>query len=238
MSTPDSIPGVLPDGQIANPARPGLRVELLRKAGAQCGVQVRFSLAPWARALGLVKAGRVEGAFSTSYSEERSVYGVFPQANGKLDPSRAMKGYTYSLYVHPESTLGWDGKAVSGTERQVIVERGSAASEIAIRLGLDPIEVPGYRNMVLMLAAKRAEGMIGIDTYIDKALEADATLDGRIRALSPPLAAKHGFVMFSRAFYAQHTELAECFWNALREIRAQPAYRELVKSYNNGVFEE
>lgn len=237
-STPDSIPAVKANGKITTPERPGLRVELLRSAGKQCGVEVEFLAMPWVRALALVKSGRIAGAFSSSFSEERAEYGVYPMANNKPDPSRAMKGYTYTLYVHTDSPLRWNGKTVTGADRHVIVERGSAAVELALKLDLKPVEVTGYQNLVPMLAAKRAPGMIGIESYVKTALALRPAWESQIQALSPPLEDKYGYVMFGRAYYTQHQALVECYWNALRDIRSKPTYRRLVESYNDGRFIE
>lgn len=238
---PESIPAVRPDGSLAPQQRPGFRVEVLRAAGKSCGANVQFLPVPWQRALDMVRVGTVDGAFSASYSEERAGFAAFPMRNGAPDPSRAMKGYTYNLYLHPDSRLAWDGKALAvpaDSGRRVIVERGSAGVELATRLGLEAVPVSGYANMVRMLTERRADGLIAIDAYIDRYLAEHPHLSGSVRELRPPLEARHGYVMFSRAFHVANTKLAECFWKAVGDIRSKPAYRDLVRSYNNGEFVE
>lgn len=44
--------------------------------------------------------------------------------------------------------------------------------------------------------------------------------------------------MFSQPFHAANASVVECFWRVLADIRSQPAYRELVRSYNHGEFVE
>lgn len=236
---PESIPAIRPDGSQNSNERPGFRVEVLRAAGKTCGTTVNFMPVPWQRALELVKSGSVDGAFSASWSPERAAFGAFPLRNGVIDPTKAMKGYTYNLYVHPGSRLTWDGKAVSTNGgRKVIVERGSAGAELATRLGLEAVPVSGYLNMVRMLAERRADGLIGIDVHVEKQLAESPPLAASVKEVTPPLEARHGYVMFSKAFHTAHTALAECMWGALADIRSKPAYRELVKSYQNGEFAE
>lgn len=236
---PESIPAVRPDGSLNPNERPGFRVEVLRAAGKTCGTTVNFMPVPWQRALELVKSGSVDGAFSASWSEERATFGAFPLRNGAPDPSKAMKGYTYNLYVHPGSRMNWDGKAISASGgRKVIVERGSAGVDLATRLGLEPVPVAGYANMVRMLAERRADGLIGIDVHVEKQLAESPQLAPNVKEVTPPLEARHGYVMFSKTFHAAHAALAECMWKALGDIRSKPAYRELVKSYQNGEFAE
>ena len=238
VTIPESIPAVRPDGSISTPDRPGFRVEVLRAAGKSCNATVSFVPAPWQRAMELVKSGTVDGAFSASWSEERETFGAFPVKNGTPDPAKAMKGYSYSLFVHPDSKLRWDGKAVTGSERKVIVERGSAGIALATRLGLEPVEASGYANMVRMLVEKRAQGLVAVDVHVDRVLADDPRLGSSVKELQPALEAKHGYVMFGKPYYQANKALVECFWKSLAEIRAKPAYKELVRSYNNGEFVE
>lgn len=235
---PESIPAVRPDGSITQPERPGFRVEVLRSAGKTCGLAVQFLPVPWQRAVDMVKSGSVDGAFSASWSEERAAFGMFPMKAGSPDPAKAMKGYTYSLFVHPGSSMTWDGKSVGGADRKVIVERGSAGVGLATKLGLEPLEVSGYPNMVRMLAEKRAAGMVGVGSHVDKVLEETPALGKSVKEVQVPLEAKHGYVMVGKPYYQANSAAVECLWKALGDIRAKPAYRQLVMSYNNGEFEE
>lgn len=237
---PNRIPAVRPDGRIDNPERPGFRVEILRSAGKQCGVGVNFAPVPWVRALDMVKNGGADAAFSSSYTAERATYGAYPLRNGVPDTKKAMNASTYRLYVHPDSRLAWDGKVVTGQmpDKKVLVESGSAAVDMAIQAGLEPLEVGRYSNMVRMLAEKRAAGMVAIDTHIEDILAKNPQLATRIKRQGPPFGFVHGYVMFAKPFYTANTELVECFWKALGEIRAKPSYETLVKSYNNGRFIE
>lgn len=239
-TTPTRIPAVRPDGRIDTPERPGFRVEILRSAGRQCGVDVNFAPVPWARALELVKNGDVQGVFNSSYSEERTAYGAYPMKNGVPDSRKAMTAYTYGLYVHPDSQLGWDGKTVTalGSDKKILVEEGSVAVKMIGQAGLQPLETARYPNMVRMLAEKRAQGMVAIDTNVDDVLAKEPQLAAHIKRLAPPFATVYGYVMFARPFYTANSELVECFWTALGEIRAKPEYEALVRSYNNGQFIE
>lgn len=238
-SIPESIPAVRPDGSISTPDRPGFRVEVLRSAGRQCNIAVSFTPVPWQRALEMVKSGSADGAFSASWSEERGAFAVFPRrSSGELDSAKAMKGYTYSLFVHPESRISWNGKNVSGSDRRVIVERGSAGVSVATKIGLEPLEVSGYVNMVRMLSEKRAQGLVGIDTHVEKILAETPKLASSVKEVQPPLEARHGYVMVNKDYYKANSAAVECLWKAIADIRSKPAYQDLVKSYNNGEFVE
>jgi len=110
---PASMPAVRLDGSIPPGERPGFRVEVLRAAAKSGGATVNIVSVPWLRALDLVKTGTIDGAFSTSWSQERSMFGVFTMRNGTPDPLPAMKGYTCELCVHPGSSLKGDGQGQS-----------------------------------------------------------------------------------------------------------------------------
>jgi len=230
----DSTPAMRSDGQKIIMPRPGYRAELVQQAARQCNATATFTLAPWQRALYLVENNAVDGVFVASYTAERAAYAVYPLKSGSPDPTKAIKGYTYSLFVRVDVPMSWDGRNVGGRDRRVLVERGSAGVGIAKRLGLDPIEIAGTDKMLPMLAEKRAGGIIGIDLNVEAELAKRPDLAASIKELKPPLEAKLGYVIFSKSFYAKQKDLVECFWSALGRIRITPAYLELVKSYSNG----
>lgn len=233
-TVPDSSPAMHTDGQQLLIDRPGYRAELLQQAAKQCKAKVVFTLAPWQRALYMVEHGDADGAFASSYSAERTVYGVYPMKDGVPDTTKAVKGYSYSLFVHSGSALTWDGKTVRGQEKQVVVERGGVGAEVARAVGLEPVEIGTTDKLVRMVAEKRVAGLVGISSNIRAELKGNPELAGRIKELTPPLEAKFGYVMFSKSFYAERKELVECFWNAIGKLRTTLAYKEMVKSYTGG----
>ncbi|MGY5450938.1 substrate-binding periplasmic protein [Agarivorans sp. MS3-6] len=214
--------------------RPGYRAQLLLQAGERCHADINFLIVPWKRALALVEHGGADAAFSSSYKAERAVYGAYPMKNGKPDTYRAIRGYSYLLFTHKNSDLSWDGKKISGAERKIAVERGSAGVDIVKSHNLDPVELTDESQMLDMLAAKRVDGMVAIDGNVEAVIALDPLLARQIKAQQPPLQSKHGYLMFSKAYYLAHTTLSECVWNAVGDIRASADYKALVKSYNNG----
>jgi len=233
-TVPDSSPAVLTDGQHVMTDRPGYRAELLQQAARQCKATVRFTLAPWQRVLYMVEHGEADGAFASSYTAERAAYGVYPMKDGVPDPAKAVKGYAYSLFVHSGSAMTWDGKTVGGQDKRVVVERGSVGADVARNVGLEPFEIGTTDKLVRMVAEKHVGGVVGIASNIRAEIKGSPDLAGRVKELTPPLGAKFGYVMFSKSFHAEQKELVDCFWNAIGELRATTAYKEMVKSYTNG----
>lgn len=216
------------DGQLAQP-RPGHRAELMIKAARQCGAEIEFLFVPWQRALLMVKHGDADGAFSSSFSQERAEYAVYPMADNGPDTTKALKGYSYSLYVLHGSNMGWDGTAIS-EPAGVALERGSAAIALAESLKLPFVEVADNQTMLRMLAGGRIAAAIGITSDVDAVLAGTPDLAG-IKKVTPALDSRFGYAMVSKPFYAAHGEVAECFWSAIRDIRTSAEHKALVQSY-------
>ena len=213
--------------------RAGYRAELLLQAGEQCHANIKFLLVPWKRALHLVEHGGADAAFSSSYKTERAIYGAYPMKNGKPDSYRAVRDYSYFLFTDKESDLKWNGKEITGSRKKIAVERSSAGVDIVKSLGLEPIEINNEDKMILMLIAKRVDGIVGIEDNVKLAIARAPQLASQIEIQQPPLKSKHGYVMFSKRFYYQHTQLVDCFWDAVGKIRASAEYKELIASYSD-----
>lgn len=217
------------DGRLED--RPGHQIDLLREAGKRCGAAVEFQFFPWQRALLMVEHGEADGAFSSSYDPQRTIYGVYPMADGKPDASRALKGYSYSLYVPRDSGPTWDGRAVVGADGKVVVERGASVIPRVGELGLSYVEVADNETMLRMVAGKRVAAAAVMTAAADTLLAELPELAAAVTKREPPLEEKFGYVMLSKTFYASHPDVAECFWMAIRDIRATPQHAELVRSY-------
>ena len=219
------------DGNLAT-ARPGHHAELMQDAGKRCGAAITFRFLPWQRALLEVRNGDIDGAFSASYDPERATYGAYPLADGKPDPSRALKGYSYSLYVRHDSGLNWDGRTVGGAELPIAVERGASIIPRVRDLGLASVEIADNTTMLRMVAGGgRVAAAALITPAADAILDKTPELRATVVKLEPPLEDKFGYVMLSKPFQGRHPALAECFWTMLRDIRQTPEHAERVKSY-------
>lgn len=237
-STPESIPGVSADGDILDPARPGFRVKVISDSAARCKLSPKFLPLPWPRALEMLKSGGIEAIFAASFNDERAGFAAFPLNKDQPDPSRAFRSQIYNLFVYNGSEMNWDGRELVSKDRRVIVERGSAAVELAKRFEAEAVQVSGYNSMLKMLSEKRAPGLIAVDSHIQSVFSKEPQLSKSIRRLTPPVEVRNSYVAFSKAFYSKHAEEVECFWKALADIRATESYKQLVRSYNNGEFIE
>jgi len=218
------------DGILA-PNRPGHQAELILEAGKRCGAAVEFRFVPWQRALLLVKNGDADGVFSSSYDAERASYGAYPMAGDKPDVTRALKSYSYSLYVPLDSTVAWDNGPAAGPRPTIAVERGSSVIPRLTELGLSYVEVSDNATMLRMVAGKRVAAAAIITSIADRLLGESRDLATAIRKREPAIEEKFGYVMLSKHFQARHNNVAECFWTSIRDIRATAEYTDLVRSY-------
>ncbi|MCA1909043.1 MAG: transporter substrate-binding domain-containing protein [Magnetospirillum sp.] len=219
------------DGSLAA-NRPGHHAELMLQAGKQCGATLTFRFLPWQRALLEVKNGDIDGAFSSSYTPERATYGVYPLADGKPDPTRALKGYSYSLYVRYDARLDQDSHAITGPDRTVAVERGASVIPRLRDQGLIPVEIADNTTMLRMVAAGGRVAAAALMTEAaDAILDTTPDLRNMIVKVEPPLEDKFGYVMLSKQFHSRHPAMSECFWTAMRDIRQTAEHAERIKSY-------
>ncbi|MBX9633658.1 MAG: transporter substrate-binding domain-containing protein [Magnetospirillum sp.] len=231
MTTSKSTPELRVTDRGLAAVRPGYQAELIVEAGRRCGADIEFQFVPWQRALLLVKNGGADGAFSSSYDDERAAYAAYPMADGKPDSSRALKGYSYSLYAQRDGGPNWDGRSIGGADRIVAVERGSSIIPRITELGLSYVEVADNLTMLRMVAGKRVGAAAMITSVADAMLADSQDLAASVTKREPMIESKFGYVMLSKSFYASHQGVAECFWTAIREIRATPQHAELIRSY-------
>lgn len=233
-TTEDSTNGVrVVDGQL-DAARPGHYVELARKVGELCGARVEFEFMPWARALRSVESGKVSAAFAASYKPERAVYGVYPMHDGQPDPSRAQRSYAYHLYARPEVAAALKARGDSLAGEQVAVERDSSVIPLLESLGMIPVPLSSYENMLTMIAMNRVRLGVGIADNFDVILERTPRLSADIARIDPPLQKQVGYVMFGKAFHERHRTIVECFWTESAVLSRSAWYRRLKLQYGDG----
>lgn len=218
------------EGQL-NEQHPGWFVELSRRAAEQCGANVGFAFVPWSRALEMVKRNNVSAAFHSSFKAARAKYGAYPFKDGKLDVDRASRNYAYHAYVAKSSK----DKALIGQGkfqgRRIVAERGAAIVPLLRQRGAKISQVAGYLSMLRIVAGNRVDAAVGIDFELDGVLARHPDLAALVEKVRTPVLKSVGYVMFSKAFYAAHGPLVECFWTTSAHIRDGNWFKDLRASY-------
>lgn len=219
---------------LASP-NPGYHAELLQNAGKRCRIEVELRFAPWQRALLEVKNGGIDGAFSASYAPDRATYSAYPLTRqGLPDRSRALKDYSYSLYTQMGSNLRWDGQTLHSSDPQKIaVERGASIIPKLTELGITYVEIADNTTMLRMLANDRVTAAVLMTSAADAIIASSPELVRTIQKRQIPIEEKIGYVVLSQHFQARHPQLAECFWDAIRDIRGSDTYAARIQFYHD-----
>ncbi|MET0106618.1 MAG: transporter substrate-binding domain-containing protein [Sedimenticola sp.] len=209
----------------------GWFVELTRRAADRCGAEIDFAFMPWPRALQMVKDGKVDAAFNSSFVPERAVYGQYPMKDGKPDENRASKLYAYHAYVHRDSTDKQFRDEPDVNNRILAVEPQSSINKKLIKRGGQLHEVDTYLQALRMAALGRVDAAVGIDHNFDVLLDRHPDLKEIIRKVGKPVHKNIGYVMFSKIYYAKNKELVECFWDQCAALRQTFWFKQMRESY-------
>jgi polar amino acid transport system substrate-binding protein len=186
---------------------------------------------PWARALALLRKGEMEAVFYSSYSAERTEFGVYPLNNGVADESRASRRSAYHVYAAADSddTALLNGAEVGG--RQIVVERQSSIIPELQRRNAIIVTSAKYLSMLRMVAARRVDAAVGIDKTFDGILAKNPDLLAKITKVDSVIEKKVGYVMFSKPFYGKNSDIAECLWTASATLRDSDWFKEMRSAY-------
>ncbi|MGB0697481.1 MAG: substrate-binding periplasmic protein [Rhodospirillaceae bacterium] len=223
------------DGELIEPD-PGHYVELARKAADLCGTSVEFRFMPWARVLKAVRAGTVSAGYASSYKAERAEYGAYPMLDGKPNEALAQRAYAYHLFARADDSAAiadWQSLIAGAV---VSVERSSSIIPVLEDLGAEPYERTDYENQLELLLSKRSRFAVGIADNFEQEIEANPRFRDQVVRVEPPVQKRVGYVMFGKAFYEQHTELVDCYWQQAAEI-AKTDWYQARKDYYAAKYE-
>lgn len=207
--------------------RPGVSIELVREAAKEVGVDVEFVRMPWVRCQKSLQKGEVDAIFNASFKEERLEYGVYPMIGSKPDPARRIATVSYALYRLKGSPVTWDGRAIEGLDGPVGAQSGYSIVEDLARMGIKTEEAQASTTNFRKLASKRIPAVAALVVTGDALLAAGDYPN--VEKVTPPLATKDYFVMFSHQFYDGKHALAERLWTKIAELRDRDAARLYAK---------
>jgi polar amino acid transport system substrate-binding protein len=215
-----------------DPDRPGWLVELFNAVEPLANVRFKYVFNDWDQVLRLVRTGRIEAAFNSSYKVARAVYGSYPMKDGKPDPSKATVEYEYSLYVRRDSNVKWDGSGFENLNGPVALEKGAAILPRLQQLGLETREITSYRSMLSLLAGGRIDAIAAIDVNVDVLQKQSPERFGGIVKVSPPLQTRTGYLMFSKIFCDRDRNICNAVWNAIRDVKMSESFRNIRAQYD------
>jgi len=195
------------------------------------GINIKMKPIMWTRGLELIKAGLADGIIDASYNDERAAYAVYPMKAGKPDPTKMLRLTSYSLYKNKDSTITWDGEKIDNIDGDIVSIGSFAIVKDLRKMGVEVKEEPNMPWILRSLAIGKYKAAAMVSVAIDDYMEENPTLKGNIIKVEPPLKRKEYYLIFSKKFYNERTELANAIWDAIEDYKSTDDYRRIKKEF-------
>lgn len=193
------------------------------------GIKVKLKPIMWTRGLELIKSGLADGIINASYNEERAAYAVYPTKAAKPDPAKMLQSAEYFLYKHKKSTITWDGVKFAGIDGDIVSIQSFAIVKDLRKKGITVREELNTPWVIRNLAIGKFKSAALQNYAVNEFLEDNPALQENIIKIEPPLKRKEYYLVFSKKFYKEHTELAESIWNAIEDYKSSDDYLRMKK---------
>ena len=198
---------------------------LVAQAAKGMNIELDRHIAPRRRCLEEIKSG-ISDAMASAYAPQRAETAVFPMTGGAVDASKALGVMTYHVYRRTGSPLDWDGVRFRelGDKRLGVQSGFIYVIERFKQLGANYDDgAKALDANFAKLAAGRVEGVVGMMEEADQLIVSQ--YPGQIERTRKVFEQTPVYLMVSRQFYAQHPQLVERYWQAMRTYRSSYAYR-------------
>ena len=204
---------------------PGVNVELLYQITNPLGISVAWERAPFARCLLYLQSGKVDVINVASYKKEREVYGVYPILNGQVDLNRRFKYDTYYAFVKAQSKATYNGSRITNLDPLPVgVEIKAAIIPALEKMGLAILQQPEAKYSFGMLEKDRVSAVVTNQYNGLKYADMD------IRRLEPALSERAYYLLFSKSYYQQNTDLVERIWFISGQLQPH-FYQKVLQRY-------
>jgi len=216
--------------------KPGYSAVMMQSIEKQLGVPIKLSPMPWKQCMAEVKSGAVDGAINASFAADRAEFAVYPvKLDGESDATKRMYRATYALYRAKGTAAGWDGQKLTGVDGTIGAPTGYSVIAQLTKLGAKVDDSANATTEILKrVAAGRYQLAALQTTEADDTLQDNADLRAKIERISPPLAEKPYFTIFSKVFYAKYGPTAKEVWKLEGKTRDSAEFKgqvaHLVKS--------
>lgn len=225
-------PLIILKGNLINWENPGIRIEQLRVVAEALNIRFSYSLVPWARALRMVELGDADAAFVAGFSEERAQWGQFPMVDGRPDENRAISRVSYWLYSKKDSSVSWDGTNLTGVSGQIGANNRDLMTDLLREEGYGIVEVKTYEQMINMLLLDRLGAAVGFRNLLDLIISEDPLKYQNIIKHPVPLRIGIGYLMFSKSYYSENSELVDDIWDMIGMLFEDGTMNELYRKWD------
>lgn len=211
----------------ATASLPGVTIEHIKASVAllPTPVALHFARLPWLRCLHKLELNQVDALVAT-YQPERQHFAVYPTtADGKPDPARAMSSHASCLVHRSDNDI--QRKITEGTDT-LVVSRPLGHSNPDYPASIQVVMVHSQQQALELVVSGRVDatttlcrvnGVDGADPIIQR---------NPLVLVYPPLYQTTGYLVFSKAFYQQHTAVAQQLWQLLQNTITPQRYYDYL----------
>ncbi|MBB5204557.1 polar amino acid transport system substrate-binding protein [Inhella inkyongensis] len=203
----------------------GLDFQLIEEFRRLSGWRIQVQLRPGKRCLVELQQGSTDANVGLSHTEERALYLRYPPPAGKPDPALALRVDRYALYRRPGSAVHWNGQKLSLPGGAVATQLGHAIAVDLRAMGVPVDERARNTAAALELLLAGEVAAAALHQSDAEAIRRQRPEFAALEMLSPPLAQKPYFVVFSQDFARRHEADLETLWRHFRAAAQLPAYR-------------
>lgn len=227
----DNYPFQVGNGADIREKRPGIAVEQIREVASRLNLDIELVRVPWKRGLVMLKKGRIDGLFSASYQKARRQYGRYPFDGEKESSELRSYSNSYSLFIHKDSEISWDGTSFNRQEFRVFVPLGFSIANDLKKHGLLVNESSDVLLFLKMLSKNRVDAVALLTPSGQSYLSKHKDELSSVRMLPTPLVSKDYYLMLSHQFVVKDAPLASQIWATIAAVRDDPVFQERYSSY-------
>jgi polar amino acid transport system substrate-binding protein len=227
----DNYPFQVGDGTDIPEKLPGIAVEQIQDVARRLNLDLELIRVPWKRGLVMLESGRVDGLFSASFQQARLKYGRYPFKGMKENSDLRSYSNSYSLFVHKDSDIDWDGITFSHRGFRVFVPLGFSIAKDLKKQGLLVNESSDVLPFLKMLSKNRIDAVALLTPSGQSYLNKNRDVLRSVKMLPKPLVNKDYYLMLSHQFVANNEALAELIWETVVAVRDDPEFMERYSLY-------
>ncbi len=212
--------------QVADP--PGVTIEHLQASIAgqkQLGLQLQRK--PWLRCLQLLEQNKIDALVAT-YAESRRKFAVYPlNQNDEPDTTMALSQHATCLVQR----IGDD--VLKRVANGVVIARPLGYATPDYPAGISILPVRSQQQAVNLVKQGRVDATTTL-CEVNKLPLPISPVSG-LQVVYPPLYSTTGYLVFSRAFFHQHRDIATTLWQALQQNRDPQRYFHYLQLHENSI---
>ncbi len=195
------------------------------------GINIKLKSIMWSRGLEMIKVGLADGIIDASYTDDRAAFAVYPMKTGEPDPAKMLRVINYVLYKNKNSTITWDGAKFAGIDGNIVSVTSYVIVSDLRKMGVAVQEEPNITWIMKNLAIGEFKSAALPSDRADQVLAENSALKTNIIKFEKPLKRKEYYLIFSKKFYNERTELAKAIWHAIEDYRSTDEYHRLRQEF-------